>query len=70
MNAHVEDLEIQAGVCFWVILCEPHATGDLAGKFHSWMPFTYRQMFHSIMASLSSPSIAEHHLLTRMVVPP
>lgn len=27
------------------------------------MPFTYMQMFHSIMASLSSPSIAEHHLL-------
>ena len=29
MNAHVEDLEIQTEVCFWVILCEPHATGDL-----------------------------------------
>ena len=38
MNAHVEDLEIQTEVCFWVILCEPHATGDLVNftaKCHS-----------------------------------
>jgi len=32
MNVHVEDLEIQTGVCFWVILCEPHATGDLVNS--------------------------------------